>query len=110
MGKQVLTAVWIIGFLIIPCFVHAEVYQWIDNKGTIHFTDNESNIPSSDRERFKVEIRKEIREEGTAPGSQEIVPRAEEEQTKPVVYGEEEVERSERTRSWMEKLEEAIAN
>ena len=94
----------------IPFLVHAEVYKWIDEKGTIHFTDDESNIPSSYRGRLKVEIRKEIREEGTAPGSQEIVPRAEEEQTKAVVYGEEEVERRERTRSWMERLEEAIAN
>jgi hypothetical protein len=110
MAKKVLIAGFIVGFLIIPCFVYAEVYKWIDEKGTIHFTDDESNIPSTHRGRLQVEIRKEIREEGIAQGSQVIVPRDEEEQTKTVVYEEEEVERRERMDSWMERLEEATAN
>jgi hypothetical protein len=29
----------------IPFLIHAEVYKWIDEKGTIHFTDEYSNIP-----------------------------------------------------------------
>ncbi len=107
MGKKVVMAAFIIGFLIIPFVVHPEVYQWIDNKGTIHFTDNESNIPSSYREGLKVKIRKDFREEGSAPGSQDIIRTAKEEESKAVVYREEEVERREKVRSWMEQLQEA---
>ena len=29
----------------IPFLIHAEVYKWIDDKGTIHFTDDYSSIP-----------------------------------------------------------------
>lgn len=109
MGKKVLMAVWVIGFLIIPCIVHAEVYQWVDDKGTIHLTDDESNIPSSYREGLKVKIRKDFREEGSAPGSEEILLRTKGEEANEVVYQEEEVERREKVRFWMEQLEEATA-
>jgi hypothetical protein len=34
-----------IGFLMTPFLIHAEVYKWIDDKGTIHFTDDNSNVP-----------------------------------------------------------------
>jgi DNA repair exonuclease SbcCD ATPase subunit len=110
MGKKVLIAAFIIGFLVIPFFVHAEVYKWIDGKGTIHFTDDYSNIPSSYRERLKVEIRKDIREERPLPGTQEIIPGVKEEQSNADVYREEEVWREEKMRSWMEQLEAATAN
>jgi hypothetical protein len=99
-----------IGFLIIPFSIHAEVYKWIDDKGTTHFTDDESNIPSSYPERLKVEIRKDIREEGPLPGTQEIIPGVKEEQSRTDVYREEEVWREEKMRSWMEQLEAATAN
>ena len=71
MGKKVFIAAFTIGFLMIPFLIHAEVYKWIDAKGTIHFTDDYGNIPSSYRERLKVEIRKDIREEETLSGPQE---------------------------------------
>jgi len=45
MGKVVSLVVLAIGFLIIPFSNHAEVYKWTDDKGTIHFTDDRSNIP-----------------------------------------------------------------
>ncbi len=45
MPKTVLIAVLTIGFLMIPFLIHAEVYKWIDDKGTIHFTDDYSKIP-----------------------------------------------------------------
>jgi len=110
MGKKVLITALTIGFLMIPFLIHAEVYKWIDAKGTIHFTDDESNIPSSYRERLEVEIRKDVREEGALPGSQGIIAGAKEEQSKADVYREEEVWREEKMRSSMEQLEEATAN
>jgi hypothetical protein len=45
MRRTVLIAVLAIGFLVIPFLIHAQVYKWIDDKGTIHFTDDYSNIP-----------------------------------------------------------------
>lgn len=110
MGKKVFIAAFTIGFLMIPFLIHAEVYKWIDAKGTTHFTDDESNIPSSYRERLKVEIRKDIREEETLSGPQKIIPGVKEEQSKRVISGEEEVWREEKMRSWMEQLKEATAN
>ena len=110
MGKKVLIAALTIGFLMIPFLIHAEVYKWIDDKGTIHFTDDYSNIPSSYRERLKVEVRRDIREEETLSGPQKIIPGVEEEQSKTVIYREEEVWREEKVRSWTEQLEEATAN
>ncbi len=45
MQKTVLIAALTVAFLMVPFLIHAEVYKWIDNKGTIHFTDNNSNVP-----------------------------------------------------------------
>jgi len=45
MRNNVLITVFIISFLTIPFLIHAEVYKWVDDKGTIHFTDDYSNIP-----------------------------------------------------------------
>jgi len=63
MRKMIFMAGLTIGFLTIPFLVHAEIYKWIDDKGTIHFTDDYGRILSSCRERLKVEVRKDIREE-----------------------------------------------
>ena len=46
--------------------VWAGVYKWVDEKGTVHFTDDYSNIPSSYRDRLKAEIGKDIQEEETS--------------------------------------------
>lgn len=110
MGKKVLIGALTIGFLMIPFLIHAEVYKWIDDKGTIHFTDDYSNIPSPYWERLKVEVRRDIREEETLSGPQKIITGVEEEQSKTVIYREEEVWREEKVRSWTEQLEEATAN
>jgi hypothetical protein len=45
MRKKVLITAFIISFLIIPFLIHAQVYKWTDDKGTIHFTDDYSNVP-----------------------------------------------------------------
>ena len=39
----------IFSLIIIPISVHAEVYKWVDEKGTIHFTDDYSTIPEKYR-------------------------------------------------------------
>ena len=43
-NKVLMTAVTI-SLLTIPFLIHAEVYKWVDDKGTVHFTDDYSNIP-----------------------------------------------------------------
>jgi len=45
MRDKVLIASFVISFLMIPFLIHAEVYKWVDDKGTVHFTDDYSNIP-----------------------------------------------------------------
>ena len=45
MQKTVLIAVLTIGLLMIPFLVYAEVYKWVDEKGTVNFTDDYSTIP-----------------------------------------------------------------
>lgn len=110
MRRKLLISAFTIGFLMIPFLIHAEVYKWIDDKGTIHFSDDDSNIPSPYWEGLKVEVRKDIREEETLSGPQKIIPGVEEEQSETVIYGEEEVWREEKMRSWTDQLEEATAN
>jgi tetratricopeptide (TPR) repeat protein len=65
MAKTVLISALAIGLLMIPLLIHAEVYQWTDDKGTIHFTDDYSNIPLSYRQQLKVEKRMGFQEEET---------------------------------------------
>ena len=45
MRKTVLMAALTIGLLMIPFLVYAEIYKWVDEKGTVHFTDDNSTIP-----------------------------------------------------------------
>jgi len=37
--------------LMISQFIHAEIYKWVDDKGTIHFTEDPSKIPEEYREK-----------------------------------------------------------
>jgi hypothetical protein len=110
MQKTVLIAALTIGLLTIPFLVHAEVYKWIDDKGTIHFTDDYSNIPSSYREQFKVEIRRDIQKEGTPLEPQKIILRSKEDQAKTDLYRQEEEWWRGRTRPWEQQLKEASEN
>ena len=109
MARKVLIAGFLIGFLMTPFLVQAEVYKWIDGNGTIHFTDDYGNVPSSYRERLKVEIRKGVQDEEMVSGTQKIIPGVKEEESKAVLNGEE-AWREEKMRSWMEQLEAATAN
>jgi uncharacterized protein YfcZ (UPF0381/DUF406 family) len=103
MPKTILIVVLTIGFLMIPFSIHAEVYQWIDDKGTIHFTDDYNNVPSSYREQKKVEIRRDIQEEGTP-----LEPQKDKgEQVEAYRYRQEEAWWREKVRPWEEQLAEA---
>jgi len=103
MPKTILIVVLTIGFLMIPFLICAEVYQWIDDKGTIHFTDDYSNVPSSYREQKKVEIRRDIQEGGTPFEPQ----RDKGEQAEAYRYRHEEAWWREKVRPWEKQLEEA---
>ena len=92
----------------IPFLIHAEFYKWIDEKGTIHFTDDYSKVPPSYRD--QIEIEKDIQEEKIPLPTQEITPRSKEEETRRDIYGRDEAMWREKVRPWKEQFQEAIAN
>jgi hypothetical protein len=47
---RIFIAISLILCFTIPCIVNAEVFKWIDEKGTLHFSDDESAIPEKYRE------------------------------------------------------------
>ncbi len=117
MRKAILIAALTIGLLTVPFLVHAEVYKWIDGKGTIHFTDDYSNIPSSYRKQLKVEIRRDIQGQEPPPlEPQKIIPRSKEEAKTASVQETQEEKRDargmsedywrDRVRPWKKQLEE----
>jgi len=110
MLKKVLIIALTTGLLMIPFLIHAEVYKWTDDKGTIHFTDDYSNIPSSYRTQLRVEIRRDIQEEGTPLEPQKIIFRSKEEQTKTDLYRQEEAWWRGKVSTWEKQLNEASEN
>ena len=110
MRKTALIAVLTIGFLGIPLLIHAEVYRWVDDRGTVHFTDDYGNIPSFYREQLKVEIREDIQEEKIPSEPQKIIPGSKEERTKADLYRQEEEWWRRRVRPWEQQLKEASEN
>ena len=67
MKKTVLIAALTISLLIIPFLVHAEVYKWVDEKGTVHFTDDNSGIP----EKYGQQVEKRSFSEDPKPMTEE---------------------------------------
>jgi len=110
MAKTVLISAWAIGLLMIPFLIHAEVYKWIDDKGTIHFTDDYSNIPSSYQEQLKIEIWRGIQEEETPLEPQKTILRSEKEQAKTEPYRQEEAWWRGEVSPWKKQLNEASEN
>lgn len=54
----------IIGWLLSVPSVHAqETYQWVDDKGTVHFTDNISQVP----EKYQDQVKKKKTPKESAP-------------------------------------------
>ncbi len=110
MRKMAFIAGLTIGFLIIPFLIHAEIYKWIDDNGTIHLTDDYGNIPPSYRERLKVERMEEVWKEGALLKPPETIVRSKEEQAKEGRSMGEEDRWGEELAARMEQLEEATAN
>jgi hypothetical protein len=107
MRKTVFIAVLTIGLFVIPLLIHAEVYKWIDEKGTIRFTDDHSNIPSSYWEQRKVEIREDIQEGKTSLEPQKTILGRKEARAKADLSRQEEEWWERKTHPWERQLEEA---
>ena len=59
-----LWAILLMIFLPIPCLYSGEIYRWMDEKGTIHITDDESKIPEQYSDQAeRIEVREEILKE-----------------------------------------------
>ena len=110
MFKKVLIVGLSVGFLTIPSFIHAEVFKWIDDKGTIHFTDDYSRIPSFFQEQQKVEVKGDIQEGKTSLEPLQIIIKIKGEQDKTDPYQQEETWWRGKERLWKEQLEEASEN
>jgi len=67
MKKTVLIAALTMSLLMIPFLVHAEVYKWVDEKGTVHFTDDNSRIP----EKYGQQVEKRSFSEDPKPITEE---------------------------------------
>ncbi|MGZ3495230.1 MAG: DUF4124 domain-containing protein [Thermodesulfobacteriota bacterium] len=110
MRKTALIAVLTIGFLGIPLLIHAEVYQWSDDRGTVHLTDDTSSIPSFYWEQLKVEIREDIQEEKIPSEPQKIILGSKEQRPKADRHRQDEEHWRGRIRPWEEQLKEASEN
>ena len=67
MQKTVLIAALTIGLLMIPFLVYAEIYKWVDEKGTVHFTDDHSTIP----EKYGQQVERRYLSEDSKPMMEE---------------------------------------
>jgi hypothetical protein len=67
MQKTVLIAALTIGLLMIPFLVYADVYKWVDEKGTVHFTDDNSTIP----EKYGQQVERRSLPEDSKPMTEE---------------------------------------
>ena len=43
----------LLGLLLIFQIAHAEIYKWVDEKGTVHFTEDPSTIPEKYQDKIK---------------------------------------------------------
>lgn len=66
------TVCFIIILMISVSSVYGEMYKWVDEKGTVHFTDDISSIPEAYRER--VEERKATKETATPEPKAKVSP------------------------------------
>ena len=75
--------VFVVFLLFTPSFSHGEMYRWVDEKGTLHFTDDLTKIP--EQYRSDAELRKTPRETSpeTAPEKRKEIPVAPQMPTEP---------------------------
>ena len=69
MNKRCLQILLGLYCLLAVSFPHAQVYRWVDDSGTIHFTDDPAKVPEEDWDR--VEEKKAIKEEDRRPSDEE---------------------------------------
>src|SRR4030043_400046 len=58
LGKMALTVIMLVSLLISQSS-NAEIFKWIDEKGTVHFTEDPENIPERYRENVKSRLTEE---------------------------------------------------
>lgn len=63
---KVRTLIWLLLLLSLPALVKAEIYRWVDGRGTVHYTDNPGSIPPKYRPKAT------ILDQGSAGGQPEI--------------------------------------
>src|SRR4030042_5796249 len=88
-----------------PAYAHT-FYKWVDEKGTVKYTDDYNNIPPAYRGRVEIEW---VHEEGPSPPIQKIAPQKREE-TRTDMYGQNEAYWRGKVRPWKEFLKAAEAN
>lgn len=97
-------------FLILLVFTlsaHAHTfYKWVDEKGTVNYTDDYNSIPPSYRGQVEIEW---VHEESSAPPMQKITPQ-QREGARRDIYGQGEAYWRGRVRPWKEFLKTAEAN
>src|SRR4030067_3331540 len=88
-----------------PAYAHT-FYKWVDEKGTLNYTDVYDSIPPAYRNRVEIEY---FHEEGPLPPVQKIAPQKREETTTDI-YGLGETYWRTKVRPWKEFLKTAEAN
>ena len=88
-----------------PAYAHT-VYQWVDEKGIVNYTDNYDNIPSAYRDQVEIEW---VHEENSSVPGQKVIPQKREE-TQTDIYGRDETYWRGKVRPWKEFLKTAEAN
>jgi hypothetical protein len=80
-------------------------YKWVDEKGTVSYTDDYNSIPPAHRDRVEIQW---VHEEGSSP-VQRMGPQKGE-QTKAGIYGQDEAYWKDRVRPWKQFLKAAETN
>ncbi len=81
-------------------------YKWLDEKGTVNYTDDYNNIPPAHRGQVEIEW---VHEEGSSPPIQKITPQKRE-GARTDIYGQDEAYWRGKVRPWREFLKTAEAN
>ncbi|NWF93271.1 MAG: DUF4124 domain-containing protein [Syntrophaceae bacterium] len=81
-------------------------YKWVDEKGTVNYTDDYNSIPPAYRDQVEIEW---VHEEGPTPPIQKMTPQKREE-TKTDIYGLGETYWRGKVRPWKEFLKTAETN
>jgi hypothetical protein len=95
----------LISFFISPAYAHT-FYKWVDEKGTVNYSDVYDSIPPAYRNRVEIEY---VHEESPLPPVQKMAPQKREEIGRDI-YGQGEAYWRGKVRPWKEFLQTAEAN